>query len=344
MATLKVIAEACGLSPQTVSKILNGKQASLYRKETRELVRKVANEMGYRANASAQAMRNGKFKSVMLLRSPDPYYSTLPHEALYSIQNTLAGLDYNLVLNVLPWELEKAEAEIARMLHKNFVDGMLVSINKAFPEWLEDLLEKACVPIVWIGSKHEKNCVLHDDFGAAGDITRRLLALGHRKISYIDHQSPFSHEATLHFSVKDRMNGYLKAMAEAGCEPHVVRPSEPIPHQQVVKYTEENLIKHRRPTAVVAYDMNSGRSVLYAFGRNGIAIPDDVSFVTFTPPATVENDLDLACFVPSPKNVGKISVELLVNRIHHRSADFEPTILPFEFLEGETIAEPQQEA
>ena len=91
-ATLKEIAAACGVTPQTASRILNSTQAHLYRKETREIVTKTAREMGYRLNTSAQAMRNGRHRCISLLGSPYSWNTLFSGEILLSVQKTLSSL------------------------------------------------------------------------------------------------------------------------------------------------------------------------------------------------------------------------------------------------------------
>lgn len=341
-ATLKSIAEECGVSAQTVSRILNPEYVHLYKKETCELVKHKAEELGYRPNAAAKAMKSGSFKSVLLLQSSNPAFSHVTSEVFYSIQNTLSSLDYKLICGILPEDRKSAEIELAKTLRESFVDGILVTFSRAIPGWLERLLDNINIPVFWIGSQHKHNCICHNDFQAGYDITRKFIELGHKNIAYTDFAFNNSEVIVWHFSVNDRMNGYLKAIEEAGYQPMVIRPDSEIPVSNMVKYAEENLIKKNRPTAVVSYGLDpTGRSIMYALCRNGLKVPDDMSLATFCYKEEAENDMNISAFVPSKKDIGKISAELIYDKILNRKLHPEPIALPFDFYEGDTIAPPK---
>ncbi len=340
--TLKEIATACGVTPQTASRILNSTQGHLYRQETRELVSKTAREMGYRLNTSAQAMRNGKHKCISLLGSSVHWNSFFSGELLLAFQKTLSAFNYNIIINVLPDEKIKAGEELPRIFRENSVDGVLVGITHIIPDWLEAMINNMNVPVVWFGSKHENDCVHHDDFDAGYRITRRFIMGNHRKIAYVDYAIALD-EANLkraHFSVLDRMNGYRRAMEEAGLEPQVVRTKKKMPMNERVAYTSANLLGKNRPTAIITYDMPfSGLPVMFSLCRNGIKVPDDISFASFTPTEWVANDMVISSFVPSRLNVGEIAARLLYDKINNGGKTSKPVVLPFDFIEGDTIRE-----
>ena len=339
-ATLKSIAEECGVSAQTVSRVLNPNFVHLYKKETCELIKSKVDELGYRPNAYAQAMKNGSFKSVMLLESSNSDFSFISNSMLYSIQNTLDSSGYNLMLNILPDEKIVAEDKLPRIFRENFVDGLLVGITRAIPEWLEQLLKSSNIPVVWVGSQHKNNCIYHDDFLSAYEVTKRLINLGHRKIAYVDYGAPENEKKVWHFSVTERMNGYLKALKDNNLEPLIVRPDSKLKPNEVVAYSEEYLIKRNHPTAIISYSMaKTGFHVLYALCRNGIQIPQDISFVTYHPDEVYANDLHISCIIPTKRDIGKSAVKLLVDKIQNNKLNPEPIVFPFDFIEGETIGD-----
>ncbi|HCE44434.1 MAG TPA: hypothetical protein DET40_12875 [Lentisphaeria bacterium] len=336
--TLKEVARECGVTPQTASRILNGTQAHLHKKETVEQILKTAQILGYRPNVAAQSMRSGRHRCISLLTSPMPWLNILSGEFLVPIQENLSGLQYNLILNVLPEEESRAGKELPGIFRENFVDGILIGITHSIPEWLESIIRNLEVPKIWIGSKHETDCIHHDDFGAAYGITDRMVKGGHRKIAYQDLSTSEDCLRGCHFSVLDRMDGYLKAMKEAGLKPHVVRPEKYLPEECRTAYTMENLIEPFKPTAVVAYDIPySGRPFLYSAWKKGLGIPEDVSFVSFTPKEQYENDLRISSFVPN-SDLGKKAVRLLSDKIGNGNRPSRPVVLPFDFIEGDTLA------
>ncbi|HBC88095.1 MAG TPA: hypothetical protein DCZ94_14185 [Lentisphaeria bacterium] len=340
--TLKEIASACGVTPQTASRILNSTQGNLYRKETRELVSKTASEMGYRLNTSAQAMRKGRHRCISLLGSPFSWNTLFSGEILLSIQKTLSSLKYNIIINVLPGEKTKAGEELPVIFRENSVDGVLVGITHIIPEWLESMTSNMNVPVVWLGSKHKTDCVHHDDFDAVYRITKRLIMGNHRKIAYVDYGIGIDEAipSKCHFSVLDRMNGYKKAMEEAKFEPVVIRTRTQTPLNERVAYTTDHLLKNIKPSAIITYDMHfTGTPVLYSIYRNGLKVPDDISFVSFCPQEWVENDLAISSYIPSRMNVAEIAARLLYDKINNGGQPTKPVVIPFDFVEGNTIKE-----
>ena len=65
MVSLKDISKACGVSVATVSKALN--DHSDISQETKKHVREVAEKLGYRPNAAAQALKTNKTKNIGVL-------------------------------------------------------------------------------------------------------------------------------------------------------------------------------------------------------------------------------------------------------------------------------------
>lgn len=339
MTTLKDIAEKCGITPQTVSKILNSKHDHLYRKETCELVQNTARQMNYHPNLSAQAIRKGKSQAVMFLSSSDPGLSNVPEKMLYSIRSGLGKLGYSMMMNALPCTDSEGKKELKRILSNDNVSGILVSISKAIPEWLDEELSNSAVPTVWIGSRHKNNCVVHDDYKSAQEITHRLIAVGHTHIVYVDYLSAKSESERWHFSTSDRMEGYRSAMTESGLTPRILLPDVPLDRSCLVAYSSEHLFGQKTmPDAILSYDMElTGRACLYSALRNGYEIPRDISFVTYHVNPVIENDLNFACFIPSKKDVGCVSVDMLHRLISKKEDAAAPEVLNFEFIRGESI-------
>jgi DNA-binding LacI/PurR family transcriptional regulator len=340
MATLKDIANECGISPQTVSRILNSKHDHLYRKETCDLVKQTARKMNYRPNLSAQAIRSGKSKAIVLLSSQDPSLSHIPEKMLYSIRSTLGELGYSMEMSALSMHADDGQKELERILANEHISGILVSISKSIPDWLKASLNNSSVPTVWIGSRHESNCIIHNDFESARDITLQLISSGHRSITYVDYMASEEERESWHFSTLERMEGYKSAMMESNLAPCIICPGKTICQNEMVAYTSANIFSNGNiPSAIITYDMEiTGRACLYSALKNGLNIPEDLSFVTYSSKPVIENDLFLACFVPSQKNVGYVAVAMLHDLISGQCKNIPAKELNFAFVKGESIA------
>ncbi|HCE42058.1 MAG TPA: hypothetical protein DET40_00735 [Lentisphaeria bacterium] len=345
MVTLDDIARKAKVSRMTASRILNGNAQYVLPTRSRraEKIRGIAAEMGYRPNATAQSMRSGRHGCISLLVGNVHWGSAYSGNLLIGMQKTLAGLGYNMMLNVLPEDENVAGKELPRIFRESSVDGIMLGIVRSIPEWLESLIEDMKIPKVWLGSKKKADCIHHDDFGAAYDIALKLIGKGHSKIAYLDLFNSEEKLPSCHFSAVDRMNGYMKAMKEAGLTPQVIRSPKSLLFDQRSAYARDNLFGKDMPTAVIAYDHYfAGRSFLCNAWKKGIEIPQDISFATFAEEEIFEDDLKLSSAVPN-HNFAETAVKLLYDKINNGNKPRRPVILPFEFIEGDTIAEPRRE-
>lgn len=342
MVTIYDIAKKAKVSPNTVSRVLNGK-ADYIRptfSNRADRIREMAASMGYRPNATAQSMKTGKHSSISLLTSPIRWSSAISSDFLFSIQSGISDLKYSLVLNTLTEGGDSANRNLPRIFKENCVDGVLVNITHAIPEWLEPMLKDMGVPFVWIGSKHQFDCVYHDDMGAAQKLTSKLLQAGHRNIVYVDCAMPWNADpADWHFSNIDRMNGYRQAMDQSGNEPIVIRPDALLKPDQRVSFLMGKIFNDNIPTAIISYDLDfTGETVLFAAARKGIDIPADLSYATFNPHSdSCLNDLNISHFGISPQ-FSEGAVQMLFRKICNDNQPAEPVVLPMVFNEGNTIS------
>jgi LacI family transcriptional regulator len=122
MVTLQDISERVNLSKATVSLVLNGRQYHRVSEETRLMIEKVADELGYRPNRTAQYLTRGRTMNVMLLLNDlrNPFYATL---ASHVAQRLQPHGYYVLPLETLG--SAKREKELLELATGNVCDGVL---------------------------------------------------------------------------------------------------------------------------------------------------------------------------------------------------------------------------
>ena len=86
MVTIKDISKACGVSPSTVSKVLNG--YSDISQKTADLVYQTALSLGYTPNAAARLLKTNRSQNIGVL-FVDAMRSGLSHEYFSGILNSL---------------------------------------------------------------------------------------------------------------------------------------------------------------------------------------------------------------------------------------------------------------
>jgi DNA-binding LacI/PurR family transcriptional regulator len=334
--TIKQIAEKVGLSEPTVSRILNNSNYP-YRKETRELVRTAARDLGYRLNTSAKAFRTGKFGCAALLMSTQRHLSFLPIDLLAGINGALSDRNMHLTLASLSDEqLDNAEF-VPKILHELTADGLIINYIAAIPPRLLSLIEQPNVPCVWVNSKQPVDCVYPNDQQAGYMATRHLLGLGHKRIAYVPHlvidNSP-------HYSQSDRYAGYEQAMRELGLEPRIFHPGRRISISEMAAYAEEQLASHERPTALIGYSPEVLQPIIFRASTLGIIIPEQLSFVTFNeiPPADGSTGLWLTSWIIPEYDCGQTAVAMLCEKIKSPGISLPSQAKSFSFFEGASCA------
>ena len=327
--TIYQIAERVGLSPKTVSRILSGK-AALHKPETRERVLQVAAELGYRANSSARAMRRQRFGCVTLLLSNVRQRSVLPAAREDGIQAALAEHDLHLMVAPLPDAKLTDQGFVPRILREYGSDGLLVNYNARIPPRMETLLAEHNLPSVWINVRRESDCVHPDDFDAGRQATERLLALGHRRIAFVDYTEQN------HYSNRDREGGCRRAMAPFRRELQVLRA--PAGGNAVLpEAAAREWLRHpERPTAFVAYNAALALPLLYAACGLGLDVPRDLSVITFDQwiDSTLGRRIDT--MVLPEYEIGKTAVAMLVRKIDQPLAAQAALALPAALEAGDT--------
>ena len=340
--TIATLAAHLGLSRATVTHVLNGRaEEQRIRPETRERVLAVAAELGYRANASARAVRAGRFGSVALLQSRLGQY--LPDELLSGLSAGLAAERLQLVLTEVPNVDVGGESLVARAMRELSVDGVLVNRHGGTPTAFLERIQELRIPAVFLNTKQAHDCVHPDDLGGGRLATGSPLSLGHRRIAYVGSEPVW----IPHYSEADRLDGYASAMGEAGGEPVVCRlpfawqaPGGADDDQRVLAALGL-LSGERRPTAIVAYGLRESMAVLHAAQRLGLRLPSDLSLIHFhhrlddqfgRPIHTVSNGM---------RPMGEAAVELLLEKIAHPERPLPPRVVPEQLLPGATCAPPR---
>lgn len=313
-ATLRQVAERAGVSVRTASYILNGRGPRSFRPQTIDRVERAAEELRYRPNRLAQAVRSGRFGAVGLVLSTEAGRSNLPDALLGGIHDALAESELQLTVSRLPGEKLTDRGYVPHLLRTWMVDGLLINYTDNIPPYLIDVLENSHVPAVWLNTRRPKNCVHPDDFSAGRQATEQLLGLNHRRIAYID----FSHgymSATAHYSAADRLGGYERAMSEAGLAANVTCRDPNVVHGDATGDVDALLSGADRPTAIVSYSLRMAETVLVVASRRGLTVPDDLSLVCFDTRSSSHLGLPITTWTVPCREVGTAAVQMLRRRI-----------------------------
>jgi LacI family transcriptional regulator len=293
--TIEEVAARAGVSPGTVSRVLNGKN-----KENRpaiakrsERIRRIAKKLGYRPNAAARSIVSGQFGAVGFVTAGDAGTDWYPIAALNGIFAALAASHLRLLFNQIPAKLFADPNVVPHLFRESAVDGLIVNLLPRFSDSLVPYFESQPAPCVWLNLKLEQRSVYPDDTTAAPIGVRWLLERGHRNIGFLQRQF----ETNVHYSVNDRLAGFCAAMREAQLSDkrHLPLHGESTGEIASVMERAEQFL-HRFPdtTAAICYEQEEAICLYTAALRAGkhdlqiIGISQDcIRYVTGLPIPTI---------------------------------------------------------
>lgn len=274
--TIKDVAEAAGVSPKTVSRVLNGE--AYVRPSVKEAVLETINQLGYKPNMAARSLAGAR-SYLIGLAVDDPTWS--PYAAGLQLGAIKKCRERNYHLVVEPVDTNQAESEEAlmRAIAHLRLDGIILVPPLCTSDSLLDRIEAIGLPYVRItpGQQRERSALVEiDERQAAFELTCHLISLGHRDIGFI--QGIEQHAAT-----SLRRAGFLDAMHQAGLpvNPSRMQPGDFNFHSGLRGGEILLADVHDRPTAIFASNDDTAMGVIAAASRLGIAVPQALSVVGF---------------------------------------------------------------
>ncbi len=282
-ATINQIASKAGVSRATAARILGSDvqyQRPTFAKRAQK-IRRMAQQMGYRPNAAAKAISTGRFQHVGLLMGTHYERSNFTREMIRGMHDALQRHQMHLSLWFLDDDQLADESHLPRFLEQQMVDGLLINYTHALPAHMQQAIERAGLPVVWINLKAEQNAVYPDDIEAGRQAVEHLTRLGHRRIAFADFTHGPGNDFEPHYSVLDRYQGYELAMRDAGLMPHQIQVPRQLAGQEAVVRAAAVLTDDDAPTAVVCQGPRDASVFEVAAARLDLNIPADLSLITF---------------------------------------------------------------
>ena len=275
-ATLGMVAERSGVSPSTVSRILNG--TAVVSDAKRQAVERAIADLGFVPNPVARGLAGGRTLSVGVVTQAidSPFYGI----ALRGIEDELDKAGYSALFVSGHWNADE-EARCIEALRSRRVDGIIVLTGR-----LSDAALRGCaktVPVVVTGRTLKAAALFSlnfDNVAGARLATEHLIGLGHRRIAFITGDAA-------HPDAIEREQGYRAALEAAGIayEASLVAPGQF--HEESGRVAMEHLLQARRRfTAVFAANDQMAFGAALALHQRGLRVPDDVSLVGFDDLAT----------------------------------------------------------
>ena len=307
---LSDVAALAGVSPTTVSRVLNNR--GYLSENTRTKVHEAMRELGYRPNAIARSLQGQRSQMVGLIfpTVANPFYG----EMVYRLESYLAEEDYRVILCNSDDHPEQ-EKRYLEMLFSNQVDGI---ISGAHSDALVNI-PHAQAPLVTVDrleSGFYPN-IRSDNYGGARAATEHLIATGAQNIVHVT--------STLG-EHNERQRGYREAMLEAGLIPEFVelgfRPSLGIKREVLYRYLDERADSPEPVDAVFASNDNYAALTLGWARARGIRVPEDFQVIGYDGTQSVQLLMpELATVVQPIEGIAKRTAQRLLELIEMQQGE-----------------------
>ncbi|MDQ0767713.1 LacI family repressor for deo operon, udp, cdd, tsx, nupC, and nupG [Pseudarthrobacter defluvii] len=330
-ATVKDVARLAGVSPKTVSNVMNG--IVPVSGPTRFKVEQAMAELDYVPNLSARGLRNGR-SGVIALALPDlatPYSAEITHSVVevaheqgWSVQLEETGSD------------PTREYELMSRARSNLIDGLILN-----PVVLDESAVKVGVslpPVVLLGEVSQKlaDRVWVDSVAAARDMTLALGRTGRRRIAVLG--AP-AHRGSAAAVLRTR--GYQSALEELGIaqDESLIIPCEKWSPDTAAHALSAYLDSHPVPDALFCFTDSMAIGALSVLWRRGIRVPDDVAVAGFDDIADAKHTVPALTTVSFDKRqVAREALRLLTERMNDRQSPQRVVSIDYEIVERESTA------
>ncbi len=304
--SLKFLADYLGLSPATLSLVMNRSTvADSIPKATKDQIFAAAHKFNYRPNFTARSLRTQRsFTIGVLVPEISEGYETL---VMSGIEEHLLQEGYFYFVASHHHRPDLID-EYPKLLLERSVEG-LIAVDTALRNALP-------IPVVAVSGHNEVKGVtniLLDHRRAAELALEHLSALGHRRIAFVKGQE-FSSDT------ESRWESIVLAAKKLGLTIHpklMIQLEGNLPTSDVGYRVTRRLLAKREPfSAMFTFNDISAIGAIRALREKGLRVPEDVSVVGF-------DDIQSAAFqnpalttVRQPlRKMGKIAAETVLRRI-----------------------------
>lgn len=343
--SVRDVAREAGVSPATVSYILNDTPGLSFTPETRQRVLAAAEKLHYVANQAAKTLGSGRAESIVQskligvvipqtenkrkeshIMFGNPFYGTF----LSAVELEARRAGYQLILSGT--NPGQSYIDIAK---SRTLDGVI--ILGAYPSDDEAEYKKYKIPAVLVdcyGSGDSFFYSVRTDDRLGGYLaTKYLIEQGHHRIAIV------TGELKAHGVNSERYQGYLDALCEAGLTPaHDDVFEGLVGYDHGLEVAEELARTRRDITALFASADITAIGLINGLRAAGLRVPEDVSVIGF-------DDVEYAkmCYpglTTMRQNImekGRQAARLMIEAVQDHSLPREERIIPMELIERGTV-------
>lgn len=327
--TIGDIASATGVSKATVSRALAG--YGRISEKTEAKIKQVADELGYKPNEVARAMRAGKTGSIGLVVISD-YTNAFFAPVTKAIIDAAKDLGMETLVAHIDEDVESENMALQTMVNKR-VDGLIVvpSANRTSDAINEQVVGKT--PLVLVDRKLGDSphaAVITNDYQGAVDAVKYAYDQGHRNMGFLISVPGLTEATTTQptipiSTVRDRTEGFSSAEKLGGVS-------------STFLYLQENVLDAEQamggllssedcPTIVFTSNNDVLAILLKTMGKMGLLVAKDISVISVDDsPWTESVNPPLTVISRSVEQLGALAVESLNKLLEGKAIQSETVI------------------
>lgn len=269
------IAEAAGVSPATVSNVLNRRGG--VSEDTAQRILSLAREMGYINERSAGSnrayIRLVIFKRHGLVVMDTQFFADI----IEAMSRETRELGYELMITHIHMEKDKDYLERIEEICMEDCAGIIILATEMYQEDLMHFIHSR-FPILLVDSMfiHDDfNCIAIDNYEAGFMATQRLIAMGHTRIAHITASVRFN-------NMRFRRKGFESAMEDANIplmEKYLWRVTPTVEGAYRDMLEQISAAGKEMPTAFFVANDIMAVGCMRALKEKGYHIPQDISMI-----------------------------------------------------------------
>ncbi|MFI6735818.1 LacI family DNA-binding transcriptional regulator [Nonomuraea sp. NPDC050451] len=316
------MAKLAGVSKAAVSKVIRNDYG--VSEAMRDRVKRAIDELGYRPQAAARALRGRSFTiGVLMQHIGIPFYA----EIMSGLVEQLAESDYQAIM-IQGGTRAKTEERAIDALMDRQVDGILMIAPLAGRTQLERVARE--IPTLVLG-RHDRSpaydSIVDDDRTGSELVMEHLISLGHRRIGHITFHR--ERERAADQMPRIRAETYERVMRDHGFTDEIAVVATSYSEEGGYLGAHELLSRSPRPTAIFAGSDESALGVLTALHEAGLSVPDDVSVAGYDNTRLAAHpNIALTTVNQDGAVMGRTAGRLLLERIGGRTTAVHFSVTP----------------
>lgn len=324
--TIHDIARKLNISASTVSRALNDNPR--ISSKTKEKIKEVADQLGYRANTLASNLRNKKSNTIGVV---------VPLINRHFFSSVISGVEdiafkagYSVVISQSNDLLSK-EINIVQSMFSNRIDGLIISIAMQTDSFEHlKIFKKKNIPLVFFDRavpEIETDKIVVDDFTGGFRVTQHLIDQGYQRIAHLAGPQNL-------MTYLERKKGYLEALGKNGIaydESLVIINT--LTSEDGISAVKQLMNLPHPPDAIFCGNDTTALSSMIYLRDKGIRIPQDIGIVGFSnEPFSKVVSPSISTIAQPGFEMGQKAAELLIRQIETHERTYHTIVLPTELI------------